>query len=104
MKTTLIVFAAAFAACFAPVGCAYAQDDTANRAFIQSLGQVYPDTANYLALANHSLAVRCGRPPTVRYLRKIAQDHVPTIVPDGHASERARVADLSCEGQPDAAN
>jgi hypothetical protein len=104
MKRASIVVVAAFVACFAPVGPAYAQDDTANQAFIQSLGQADPDLADYLALANHSLTLRCGRAPSVRYLRKIAQDHVPTIVPDGHASDRAQVATLSCDGQPDAAN
>jgi hypothetical protein len=103
MKRASIIVVAAFAACFA-AGLAHAQDVTANQAFIQSLGQADPDLADYLALANHSLTLRCGRAPSVRYLRKIAQDHVPTIVPDGHASDRAQVATLSCDGQPDAAN
>lgn len=103
MKKASTVVVAALAAFFA-AGPGYAQDDTGNQAFIQSLGQTNPDLADYLALANHSLTLRCGRAPSVRYLRKIAQDHVPTIVPDGHVSDRAQVAALSCDGQPDAAD
>jgi hypothetical protein len=103
MKRASIFVVGAFASCFA-AGVVHAQDNTANQAFIQSLGQADPDLADYLALANHSLTLRCGRAPSVRYLRQIAQDRVPTIVPDGHASDRAQIATLSCEGQPDAGN
>lgn len=102
MKMRSLLFTAAFVAGLVPATCALAQDEAGNEMFLQSLQQSDPASAEYLTLANHSLTLRCGRAPTIAYLRKIDQAHVPTIVPDGHASDLAQIAALSCEEQPHA--